>query len=452
MRKLYSMVIAVSLLATLLTGCSLTGTTSASAAGPTYSIDGPYTVTATAYPFGEADGMPYYYVGAQYVSDEAEVGIINTVDTSGIEKTIKITSNGICTKCDIADGVKLYSYYCDGNLLSEGAINMLTGETIFATFQNLLTKVVYREEVASSTGPYIHLISNLDNHARDLHCDMDESGTINVLSTTYPFNDYDFNIMYMSNPDTPVLDLENTEKINKADLIDIVNTMADYMFYSTVQANYEPQSPLDQPEEPVEVAEEPEEPETLMVTQQIATLSDAKDLFLKISFSDHVADVEFLSPTGGSYKVESGNVEMMQDSDASRDAYYRIPDAEIGTWQMVFDNAQNEITVETVTDNKIKITALALSPIKDGILSLMPTLAMDKGLDINYEYHVDILQDNHTVEHFTNILNTKTDKAKYNVSVMDLAPGVYKARLRLEYMYDGQHYINMYTSDDFSVD
>ena len=104
-----------------------------------------------------------------------------------------------------------------------------------------------------------------------------------------------------------------------------------------------------------------------------------------------------------------------------------------------------------MTDNKIAINGMDLSPIKDGIITVTPKLGMAKGFNVDYEYHIDIVQGTKTVNHVSNVLNTKKDKANYTVSVMDLEPGTYKAILRLEYMYDNQHYINMYSSNDFTI-
>lgn len=447
MKKMIKVLAVMTALAVMMTGCSTVKNDTGSKAN--ISIDGPYTVTAMIRPFETV----YYYVGGQYVSDDAMAAIVNSYDFNNIETTINIVSKNGMTKCDITDSTGSYSYYCDGNLLAEGELNMIQGNTIYTVFKNLLTKIVYKEEIAGENGPHLHLISNLDNKARDLDCEVTDTGEVTSLTTTYPFNDYSFDIGYLSAPQIPEMDVTQSEKINKGDLVDIINTMADYMFSSTVQRDYAAQPPT-QPveEEPVEVVEEPQEPESLIVTNELVTLSAQKDLFVKVSFSDHVEDIEFTGPTGGTYKAASGNVEYMRDDDVTKDVYFKIPNADMGTWQIMFDNAKNDVTYETVTDNKIKINSLDISPAKDGIITVTPKLAMDKGFDVNYEYHVDIISDNTTVSHSTNILNTKTDKAKYNVSIMDLPTGIYKVRLRLEYMYDGQHYINMFTSNDFTID
>ncbi len=454
MRKLLPVIMTLVIILASLTGC-VDGDLSSLQNKKTLTIDGPYTVAGTIYPY-EDNTESFYYISAQYIDDETMAGYMESVDLNGKDTLIQMVVKNGCTKCDVSDSTGSYSYYCDGNLLTEPRVNIIQGQTIYTVFQNLLAKVVYEEELTGESGPYTHLISNLDNNARDIDCIKDDSGAVQKLNSSYPFNEYVFNIAYLAAPETPSLDISSSTKVNREELINIINTMNDYMFASTVQAGkVAAQPPVLSPEEqasqPTEDPAQPTEPESFMMTEQVATLSDAKDLFMKVTFSNYVDDVEFRAPTGGSYKVESGNVEFMRDDDATKDAYYRIPNAEMGTWQMIYNKSNNDITVETVTDNKIKINGLTLSPIQDGILTLTPTLTMDQGLDIMYEYHIDIIQNNYTVQSSTNIVNTK-DKAVYNVSLMNVAPGTYKARLRLEYMYDGQHYINMYSSPDFTVE
>ncbi len=430
----------------ILTGCSTKKKDEKSIAP--VNIDGPYTVTATIQP---SDGV-YYFVGIQHIDNDTDVGMISSVDSTGTETNINITAKAGCTKCDIYDSSGAHSLYCEGNLLSEGVFNILQGNVIYSTFKNLLATVIFEEDMAGADGPYKHAISNLENKAYDVNYSTDGNGVVTSVTSEYTYEDYQFDISYAPNPEIPQLDISNSSKIAKGDLINTVNTLADYMFSSVVGATSANKPSVTSPEPEPTQAPEPveQEPTTRIMSKEIVNLPEAKDLFIKINFSNRVDDVEFVGPTGGSYKVSSGNVEYMLDDYVSKTAFYRIPNAEMGMWTLKYDNAVNEVEVEVVYDNIIKISSMALSDIKDGIITVTPNFMMPKGLDVSYEYHIDIIKDNKTIEHTSNILNTKTDKAIYKASVMNLEPGIYKIRLRLEYEYDGKHYINIFTSEEFA--
>lgn len=457
---LISFIAVVLICALVFVGCSMPfempfGTSSATEDPTTepekFTIEGPYTVTATIQP---QEGE-YYFVGVQHIEENLDAAMISSVDATGVETDISLNSRGGVTLCEITDTSGVHSFYCDGDLITSGDLNILEGDTIYAIFKNLLATIIFKEDLTGVNGPYTHAISNLDNKAYDLNIQNSEDGTITSLDSKYNFDNYEFDISYAPNPETPQVNIESSQKTERGDLVNTINTLADYMFASVAnkqaaQAPPATQEEEPEPEEPVDVPITPDEPESLVMTEEIATLSENKDLFVKIDFSNSVDDIEFTAPTGGSYKVSSGNVEFMQDDMMSRTAYYRIPNAEMGTWKLSYDNAKNEIEVKAVTDNVIKINGLQLSDIKDGIITVTPTLIMPKGLNIDYEYHVNVMQGNNTLSHTSNIVNTKTYKAGYNASVMDLEPGTYKIRLRLEYEYNGEHYFNIYTSDEFT--
>ena len=383
---------------------------------------------------------------------------------SGYVTTTAITSDDFSMVQMTSSNNEYESFYCKGNLLDENIKeNLVTGRRLYQLIQNAIENSVYSEYKTSTTvGDVVRIIYKADTEQEDkeAHFNVYLNGEGNPILVELPcvINGHNYTVKLDMVNMTPVqMDRNSSQYTEKVDLqnyyIKLINFTNDFVFKKEQTPVVE--QPVEEPvqeAEPEEPAEEPapEPAEPNMAETTIITLSSVKDLFVQLSFSDFVDDVEFISPTGGSYKPESGNVEMMKDSDSDLTVYYRIPNAEIGKWTLRSNSDNNAIDWQVVTDNKIKINGVALSDIKDGIISATADLGKDKNLDINYEYRISVENESGNVcANANGIVNSK-DPAKYNMSVMNLEPGNYTMHLRIEYMYDGQKFFNMFTTGSFT--
>lgn len=283
-------------------------------------------------------------------------------------------------------------------------------------------------------------------------CKVNANNELLALSTPLYFDNKIFEIYLDAQQKQEIsLNTANAQYCTLDSLIGYANSVDSMLYGKVFDAIEEEPEPIEEyiyEEEP-----ESEEPEEMITSEDIATLDESKDLFIKVNFSNNVEDIVFMAPTGGIYTTLAGNVEMMRDDNVTNEVFYRIPNAEMGVWSLQYDKALNDIEVETVTDNKIKINDAQLSAIKDGLVTVSASLLMNKKTNIDYEYHVDIIdQTGVTVEHATNVLNSKSDKPNYTVSVMDLNPGTYKVRLRLEYICEEQKFFNIFTTNDLVIE
>lgn len=400
-----------------------------------------------------------------------------------ITTTGKNTSNGFVeTKAIISDEFSQVethasnddpkSFYCKGNLVDENLSNgIIIGTKLYQLIQNAIENSVYSEyKSATTVGDVVRIIYKADTDAevKESHFLVYLDGEGNPVQVELPcvINGHSFTVrLDMRGIEAIQMDRNTSTYTEKYDLQNyyagMMNYTNDFVFNSAApipepDPGVEPE-PTPEPEPETTEEPEPEQPaedvpaEPNISENELITLQSAKDMFIKLTFSNFVDEVEFVSPTGGSYKPESGNVEKMLDSEGSLTAYYRIPNAEMGKWMMRVNTDNNpQIDFNVYTDNKIKINGLTMSDIKDGIISAEADLSFDKGLDLNYEYKISIVDENNNVSTSTNgIVNTK-DPAKYNISLMDLPAGNYRAQLRIEYMMDGQKYFNMFTSNTFT--
>lgn len=357
------------------------------------------------------------------------------------------------------------SFYCQGNMYTDLQSGIINGKNLYQIIQKAISNSVYSEYQAETTvGDVVRVIYKTDGEDNgvigeshySVYLNADKNPILVELPCT--INNYNYIVkLDLINMNTVQMERNNSQYTEKRDLqsyyVQLIDYANNYVFTTKIA-----EEPVIEEEviEEAPIVEEPivEEVEEVPVEESISeidlmTVSSAKDIFIKLSFSDFVDEVEFVSPTGGSYKVSSGNVEIMKDSDSSLVAYYRIPNAEVGNWKLRCNSANNAIDWEVVTDNKIKINALYTSAIKDGILPVSADLVKDKKLDINYEYHLTIDDGNSICASSSGIVNVQ-DAAKYNISVMDLPAGTYRAHLRIDYMYDGQKYFNVISSNEFT--
>ena len=351
------------------------------------------------------------------------------------------------------------SFYCKGNLMDENIKEgLVTGRKLYQVVQNAIDNAVYSEYQTSTTvGDVVRIIykADTDSELRESHFSVYLNGEGNPIMVEIPCVISEHNYILkldLLNMSPIQMDRDSSQFVERSDLqsyyVKLINYTNDYVFKKDTPVVEDTAPVQEEPDPTPTPTEAPAEPNITDTT--LITLSAPKDLFVQLTFSDFVDNVEFISPTGGTYKPESGNVEMMKDSDSTLTAYYRIPNAEMGVWQLRANSDNNAIEWQVITDNKIKINGVVLSDIKDGIISATADLLKENNLDINYEYRISVENEEGKICATTNGIVNSKDPAKYNMSVMDLEPGTYKARLRIEYMYDGQKFFNMYTTGNFT--
>ncbi len=386
------------------------------------------------------------------------------ITTTGRKGNDYMTTNAIISddfsmvQMNSSDG-EYESFYCKGNLMDENIKEgLVTGRKLYQVVQNAIDNSVYSEyQTATTVGDVVRVIYKTDTESelREAHFSVYLNGEGNPIMVEIPctINEHNYILkLDMLNMSPIQMDRNSSQYVERSDLqsyyVKLINYTNDYVFKKAEPAAQEPVQEKVEPTPTPEPTVVPAEPTITDTT--LLTLPAAKDLFVQLTFSNFVDDVEFISPTGGTYKPESGNVEMMKDSDSSLTAYYRIPNAEMGVWTLRANSDNNTIDWQVITDNKIKINGVTLSDIKDGIISVTADLLKDKNLEINYEYRISVENEDGNICATTNGIVNSKDPAKYNMSVMDLEPGTYKARLRIEYMYDGQKFFNMYTTGNFT--
>lgn len=408
-----------------------------------------------------------YSVVTEVLADQDAIQTSVMASEADVSTQIDIVTKSGISVCNAKIGDQAYSFWCQSNILEGEELGLLTGPTMYDIVQSALSHGVYSEQIDPGYLPTGHegedavkiITSSINpetNALEESHCicSVNEKGDTTSFTTPCEMNGYMFNITMETQR---LVEIEpattDTAAITSSEMINFANSVLDAIFAAVFTDNTT--SSIEQSDIPEEETEEPvvEEQENTYMAQEIATLTENKDLFVKLTFSNYISDdITFIAPTGGQYSVATNNVEMMCDDTGGHVAYYRIPGAEIGTWILKYNNSENEISYETVTDNKIKIQKVTTTPVKDGMTTVSATLSTAKGTDITYEYHLTVDQYNETKTHTTGIKNTKKDKPDYDFSVLNVEPGTYKLRFRIEYMYNDQKYFNIFTVNDFTID
>ena len=152
-------------------------------------------------------------------------------------------------------------------------------------------------------------------------------------------------------------------------------------------------------------------------TSDLFTIDSVRNMAISITYEKEPPSVKFIAPNGDIYDSNAVTAKKMTVSDSGEALYYKIPNAQAGTWKIVYDKKGNTELNVSYAPYVEALTIDSFSFTKKDNDSLTATFKVSFSESIYFDYHIYAAVAENEIVTGKKLLKTGTTQTNSSVSV-----------------------------------